>query len=57
MPTTHPAIFEALRALDAEIAAAESRLGYSSREWTPRGYEGLADSIALANQHRLRWED
>lgn len=43
----------ALEALDAELAAA----GHCTKEWKPRSLEGLADSVARANEHRLRCED
>lgn len=41
-------------ALFAELARQDA-LGPRTAHWTPRGYEGLADSIAAATAHQARF--
>lgn len=44
-------MFAALSALDATVAPV-----FAGRSWVPNDWD-LSDSIALANEHRLRTED
>ena len=42
------------RELFAELARQDA-LGPRTPHWTPRGYDGLADSIAAATAHQARF--